>query len=134
MLLLAAQIHPNALIGLGIAIGAGAAFNNRVFAIGQCAAQLFVLGLLGAELFAHRGEFLLFGADGDLALDQSKKQRTKQCRHSQGKQTPRNAFVLVHAAAPPSGQVSKCRCVQTIVPPARTRRSYAGILKYSLII
>ena len=80
MLLLAAQIHPNALIGLGIAIGAGAAFNNRVFAIGQCASQLFVLGLLGAELFAHRGEFLLFGADGDLALDQSKKQRTKQCR------------------------------------------------------
>ena len=78
MLLLAAQIHPNALIGLGIAIGAGAAFNNRVFAIGQCASQLFVLGLLGAELFAHRGEFLLFGADGDLALDQSKKQRTKK--------------------------------------------------------
>ena len=69
MLLLAAQIHPNALIGLGIAIGAGAAFNNRVFAIGQCASQFFVLGLLGAELFAHRGEFLLFGADGDLALE-----------------------------------------------------------------
>ena len=46
MLLLAAQIHPNALIGLGIDIGAGAAFNNRVFAIGQCASQFFVLGLL----------------------------------------------------------------------------------------
>ena len=94
MLLLAAQIHPNALIGLGIAIGAGAAFNNRVFAIGQCASQLFVLGLLGAELFAHRGEFLLFGADGDLALDQSKKQRTKQCRPATAKGSKRRAMLL----------------------------------------
>lgn len=92
MLLLAAQIHPNALIGLCIAIGAGAAFNNRVFAIGQCASQFFVLSLLGAELFAHRGEFLLFGADGDLALDQSKNKEQNSAATAKG--SKRRAMLL----------------------------------------
>ena len=77
-LLFAADIHKNTLIGFGIPLFAGIPFNDRILALFQCVGKFCILRQLIAKLALHTQQFLLFGTDGNLIMNQANKQIAAQ--------------------------------------------------------